>query len=202
MARYAVEEGAKVVAISTIHGTVYNPEGLDVETLLEARRQLGDRAVEAYEDAEHIERDNIYFLPVDILMPGARPHVIDINNIDRVQAKIIAPGANIPATDEAMEVMLERGTHYIPDFVANIGGTIGPYVGILGGTSEQAFKALKDNVAPLTLEVMETARKEGVTPVAIATRMAREKFLKIREEGKVLTGEEYFELLRKNLKLD
>jgi len=202
MARYADEEGAKVVAISTINGTAYNPNGLDVKTLLEARRKLGDRAVEEYEDAQHVDREMIYFLPVDILMPGARPDVIDINNISRVQAKIIAPGANIPATEEAMDVMLQRGIHYIPDFVANIGGTIGPYVGILGGTPDQAFKAMRDNVTPLTLEVMDAAGKEGVTPFTVAERIAREKFLKIRAEGKVLTGKEYLKLLRKNLKLD
>lgn len=201
MARYADEEGAKVVAISTIYGTAYNPKGLDVKKLLEARRQLGDRAVEEYEDAQHIDRGAIYFLPVDILMPGSRPYVIDIKNISRVQAKVIAPGANIPATEEAVDVMLQRGIHYIPDFVANIGGTIAPWTGMVGGTVDQCFKTMRDAVAPLTREVMDTAKKEGVTPMSVAIRMAREKFLKIRAEGKVLTDEERMKLQKQNLKM-
>jgi hypothetical protein len=43
-------------------------------------------------------------------------------------------------------------------------------------------------VAPLTYEVMDITGRKGVTPVTVATRMAREKFLKIREENTVLTA--------------
>lgn len=44
----------------------------------------------------HVEKRDLFSLPVDILIPGARPHVIDRNNSHRVQAKIISSIANIP----------------------------------------------------------------------------------------------------------
>lgn len=200
-ARYMAEEGAKVVAISTIHGTAYNKDGLDIKKLLEARKESGDRAVEEYEDAQHIDRGMIYFLPVDILVPGARPYVIDKNNANRIQAKVISPAANIPATDEAIEILFQRGIHFIPDFVANIGGSVLPFTGRVGGTADDAFRSMRELVGPLTHEVLAGARKEGITPMSLAIRMAREKVLKIRAEKKVLSDDEWLKLQRQNFKI-
>jgi hypothetical protein len=63
--------------------------------------------VREYKDAQHIDKQDIYFLPVDVLVPGARPYVIDENNANRVQAKVISSIANIPITDEAEKMARE-----------------------------------------------------------------------------------------------
>jgi len=45
VARYMTEAGARVAAVSTINGMVYNKEGLDIKKLLGARKKSGDRVV-------------------------------------------------------------------------------------------------------------------------------------------------------------
>ncbi|UCD58368.1 MAG: Glu/Leu/Phe/Val dehydrogenase, partial [Candidatus Hydrogenedentota bacterium] len=124
VARYITEMGARVVAISTINGTIYNEDGLDIKRLLEARKTSGDMAVQEYENAKHLKKEELFTLPVDILIPGARPYVIHKGNAGRVKARVISSIANIPITDEAEEMLFQRKIHVVPDFISNAGGTV------------------------------------------------------------------------------
>jgi len=184
VARYMAEEGAKVVAISTIYGTAYNEDGIDIRKLLDTRKESGDKAVQQYKDAQHIDRGAIYFLPVDILVPGARPYVINKSNVNRVQAKIISSGANIPVTDEAAELLFQRGIHFVPDFISNAGAVLSGPIGQAGGTLDDVFRVLTDILGQLTYEILADARKEGINPRSLAVRRCREKVLKARAEKK------------------
>ncbi len=202
VARYMNEAGAKVVAISTIHGTVYNKGGLDIKKLLIARRKSGDKAVQEYKDAQHIDKGAIYFLPVDILVPGARPYVLDKGNANQVQAKIISSIANIPITDEAEELLFKRGIYSVPDFISNAGGVVLGVVDVLGGTADDVFKALRGLLGPLTQDILGEARKAGVNPRSLAVMRTREKVLKTRTGKEAIPPfEELFKIARQRLKI-
>lgn len=202
VARYVAEAGANVVAISTMHGAAYNEGGLDIEKLLDARKKCGDAAVEEYKDAQHIDKEAIYFLPVDILVPGARPHVIDKNKAGRVQAKVISSIANIPSTDEAEEILFQRGICSVPDFISNAGGVVLGVVDVLGGTANDVFRALREILAPLTHDILADAHKQGINPRSLAVRRTTEKVLKAQAEKEAAPGlEELLELARQRLKL-
>lgn len=200
VARYMVEEGARVVAISTINGTTYNENGLDVKRALEVRKKSGDRAVDEYEDARHIDRGEIYFLPVDILVPGARPYMIDGNNVSRVRAKVISSIANIPITDEAEEILFQRGIYSVPDFVSNAGGVVLALVDSVRGTADDVFKALKNLLGSLTHDILADACKEGINPRNLALKRTKEKVLRARTEKVArLSAEERRRLYRQRL---
>jgi len=202
VARYMAEAGAKVVAISTINGMAYNEDGLDIKRLLDLRKKSGDRAVEEYEGAQHIDREAIYFLPVDILVPGARPYVIDKNNVNRVQAKVISSIANIPITDEAEEILFQRGIYSVPDFISNAGGAVLAVVDAVRGTADDVFKAVKELLGSLTYEIFADAREEGINPRSLAVKRTKEKVLKARTEKEaVLTSDERRKLYKQRLKI-
>lgn len=202
VARYMAEEGARVVAISTIYGTAYDESGLDIKKLLDERKKSGDRAVDEYEAAHHMDRRAIYFLPVDILVPGARPYVIDKNNVGRVQAKVISSGANIPITDEAVEILFQRGIHFIPDFISNAGAVMSGPVAQVGGTLDDIFRVLTEVLGQLTRDILTEAAKEGVSPRSLAVRRCREKVLKARTEKEAtLSDEERLKLYRQRFKI-
>jgi len=190
VARYMEKLGARVVAISTIHGAIYNPKGLDVEGLLEARRKHGDRVVLEYKDAERIAKEKIFTLPVDVLVPGARPHVIDKNNAGDVKAKIISPGANIPTTLEAEEILFRKGVLSIPDFVANAGGIIAATMDRMSATEEKAFEAVESNISSVTRKIISQAMEEKTYPLAVAVRMAKEKVKREIEKKERMAAEE------------
>jgi glutamate dehydrogenase/leucine dehydrogenase len=185
VAKYMERSGAKVVAISTIRGAIYNPRGLNVEKLLEMRKCYGDGVVLEYKDAKTIMKEELFLLPVDVLVPGARPDVINKRNADKIQAKLISEAANIPITPEAEEILFERGIISVPDFIANAGGVIAGIVDRSGGTEEQAFESVREIVSSITKEVVSTALKEKINPRAVALRIAKGKVIekiKRREE--------------------
>lgn len=180
VARYITEAGARVVALSTIDGMILDWDGLDVALLLERRKKAGDRAVREYKKAEHLAREAIYSLPVDILIPGARPYVIDGANVEQVKAKVISSIANIPITEEAEERLFRKGIHVVPDFVSNAGGTLLGIVDFLGGDSRHAFLACEDLIGSNTRTILTDARKAGVNPRRLAVQRVEEKIAQAR----------------------
>ena len=115
---------------------------LDVRKLLDLRKMWGDRVVEKYEDGRLLDKKDLYGLDVDILIPGARPHVIHENNVEQIKAKVISSIANIPITDKAEAALFEKGIHSIPDFISNAGGIVVALLDFMGGTPDDVFSSI------------------------------------------------------------
>ena len=118
------EAGATIVGVSTIEGVIKSDGGLDVQMLLKLKEEYGDDLVHHYPDTEVEPPENLYSLEVDLLIPGARPWVINEDNVDQIKANWIVPISNAPSTAEAEKRLDEKGVLYIPDFVANCGGIL------------------------------------------------------------------------------
>ncbi len=182
VARYIHEAGAKVVAISNINGTIYNKDGLDVLALLQARRTAGDKAIQEYKHAKHMKAGELYRLPVDILIPGARPYVITKKNVGDIKAKVISSIANIPITDEAEDILFKKGILSVPDFVSNAGGAVLGVVDVLGGTADDVFRILRDFLGPLATQILTEAKQQNIAPRKLAVKKATEKVLAARQQ--------------------
>jgi len=164
VARYLNENGTRVVAISTLKGCLYNADGLDVEQLLLLKKEYGDDLVNQYPGAGLFESSKLIGLPVDILIPGARPYVIDKYNVDQVKAKVISSIANIPITEEAEDVLFQKDILTVPDFISNAGGITVALVDILGGTVENVFDALRKLLGPLTRDILVESLNKKINP--------------------------------------
>lgn len=120
-ARYLAQAGVKVVAVADRDGLIRDDRGLDVEALLAARDGLGviDRST-LPEGAALADRDAWLDVPCDLLVPAAMSYVIGPDEVDRVRARIVVEGANMPTLPEAEAALLERGIPVVPDFLANV----------------------------------------------------------------------------------
>lgn len=119
--------GAKVVAISDTSGTLYDPEGIDVELAMKVKNET--RKVINYPKGEKIpDPKAALYVETDILGPDAMENQITTENVGKVKAKIIVEGANGPTTPEAEIKLYEMGTVIVPDFLANAGGVIMSYL--------------------------------------------------------------------------
>jgi glutamate dehydrogenase (NAD(P)+) len=119
------EKGAKVVAVCDAMGGLYNPNGLDVPSLLECANK--DGTLTTHRGGESISGEELLELDVDILVPAALENQITASNAKRVQAKIIVEGANGPTTPAADRILYDKGTYLVPDVLANAGGVIVSY---------------------------------------------------------------------------
>jgi glutamate dehydrogenase (NAD(P)+) len=119
------EAGYKVVAISDIHGGIYNPNGIDIPSAMKHLRQT--RSFEDFPGVERVSNQDLLELECDVLAPCATENQIRSANADRVKCKILAEGANGPTTASADEILHNKGIFVIPDILANAGGVTVSY---------------------------------------------------------------------------
>lgn len=124
-ARLLHEAGYKVIAISDIHGGIYNPNGLDIPAALDYLQRT--RSFEDYPGAEQITNQELLELDCDVLAPCATENQITSHNADRIKCKVLAEGANGPTTAAADSILHEKGIFVIPDILANAGGVTVSY---------------------------------------------------------------------------
>lgn len=127
--RYAAIAGqqmkANVVAVSDVSGAVYNPDGLDIDAV--GKWVDENRFLEGYPDADFIDGNSLFTLPVDVLVPAAIEGVVHKGNADDIKARLVIEGANNPTTLEADDILRERGVFIVPDILANAGGVTVSY---------------------------------------------------------------------------
>lgn len=174
---------AKVVAVSTTKGAIYDPRGLDVERLLKLRERYGNDAVNEYKEADRIENEDLLLLDVDVLSPCARQFAITAKNACRVRAPLICPGANNPATPEALEILFQRKIPAIPHFVANGGGVLGNKIEVLGLGEDFIESFMRRRNFPRIVSLMRRSQETDEPMIAIARREAREAFSAMQEKA-------------------
>jgi glutamate dehydrogenase (NAD(P)+) len=117
--------GMRVVAVSDVTGATWNPGGLDVFALSDHATETG--SVAGFAGGEILERDAIWDVECEVLVPAALARAIDEPVAERVNAKVIVEAANGPTTATADEVLAERGVVVVPDVLANAGGVTTSY---------------------------------------------------------------------------
>jgi glutamate dehydrogenase (NAD(P)+) len=160
-------KGATVVAVSDMSGGVYDESGLDVEALLDYARTHG--SLEGYESAQRITNAELLELPCDILVLAAREDQITAENAGRVEAGLIAEGANGPTSVEADAILAERGILVLPDVLTNAGGVTVSYfewvqdLGRLFWTREEIRARLAEKLGDAFDRVWELSEEGGLT---------------------------------------
>ncbi|MCI0417036.1 Glu/Leu/Phe/Val dehydrogenase [bacterium] len=125
-AKFFQEAGAKLIALAEYEGAIYDEKGLDLEKVIQHRRETG--SILNFPGATNIvETKQALELPCDILIPAALENQITHANAGRIQAKIIAEGANGPTTFEADKILLEKNVMIVPDIYLNAGGVTVSY---------------------------------------------------------------------------
>ncbi|TAL89462.1 MAG: Glu/Leu/Phe/Val dehydrogenase [Candidimonas sp.] len=124
-ARLFYEQGAKVIAVQDHTGCVHNANGLNVLGLLNHVEQTGGVAGAA--DSDTLTPAEFWALETEILIPAALEGQITKHNANSIKTRILVEGANGPTTPEADDILNSKGTHIVPDVVANAGGVTVSY---------------------------------------------------------------------------
>jgi glutamate dehydrogenase (NAD(P)+) len=180
------ERGALVVAVSDLSGGVHHEGGLDIPAMRAYAETNGSLA--GYDRGERVSNEELLELPCDILVLAAREDQVTGENAGRIQARIVAEGANGPTSVEADAILGERGILVLPDVLTNAGGVTVSYfewvqdIGRLFWDRNEIRAKLADKLADAFDRVWRLAEEQGLSLRSAALVAG------IREVGAALTS--------------
>ncbi|GGP86915.1 glutamate dehydrogenase [Saccharothrix coeruleofusca] len=133
VAVYAVEKvqqlGGTVIACSDSNGYVVDERGIDLDLLKEIkekrRARISDYAEARPDTARYVEGGSVWDVPCDIALPCATQNELnghDAATLVKNGCAIVAEGANMPCTPDAVRLFTEAGVLFAPGKAANAGG--------------------------------------------------------------------------------
>jgi glutamate dehydrogenase (NAD(P)+) len=180
------DKGAIVTGVSDVSGGVHDEGGLDVPALRVYAEANGSLA--GYERCERVTNEELLELPCDILVLAAREDQVTGENAGRIQARVIAEGANGPTSIEGDTILAERGILVLPDVLTNAGGVTVSYfewvqdLGRLFWDRNEIRAKLADKLADAFDRVWRLAEEQGLSLRSAALVAG------IREVGAALTA--------------
>ena len=128
-AEKAMQLGGKVIAMSDSKGFVHDPDGIDldcVKEIKEVRRARMEEYVKSHPNAKYYEGSKgIWQLKCDVALPCATQNELDEEGAKALiknGVMIVAEGANMPSTPEAITAFQQAGIVMSPGKASNAGG--------------------------------------------------------------------------------
>ncbi len=132
VATYAIEKawqlGGKPVTCSDSTGWIYDPDGIDVATLIQVKQVRRARLTEyaaLRPNSQYHEGKGVWTVKCDIALPCATQNELDLTDTKTLVANgcfAVAEGANMPTTLDATRYFQEQGVLFCPGKAANAGG--------------------------------------------------------------------------------
>ncbi|HWH06571.1 MAG TPA: Glu/Leu/Phe/Val dehydrogenase [Gaiellaceae bacterium] len=161
------DRGATVIAVSDVSGGIHDEAGLPVHELSDFAKEHG--SLEDWEGGTRITNEELLELPCDVLVLAAREDQVTERNAERVQARLIAEGANGPTSLEADRILAERGIPILPDILTNAGGVTVSYfewvqdLGRLFWDRDEIREKLEEKLNDAFDRVWDISEERGVT---------------------------------------
>ncbi|MFK7697610.1 Glu/Leu/Phe/Val dehydrogenase [Paenibacillus sp. HJGM_3] len=171
--------GVTVVGISDVNGGIYNEDGLDIPNLLDRRDSFGS-VTNLF--TNRLSNEEFLTLPCDVLVPAALENQITMDNVERIQAKMIVEAANGPTSLEATARLHERGVLVVPDVLANAGGVTVSYFEWVQNnqgyywTEEEVNRKLETKMVEAVNKVLSMAKSRQITPRLAAYMVGVQKY--------------------------
>jgi glutamate dehydrogenase (NAD(P)+) len=127
VARIMAQLGCTVIGASGAHGAIHSEEGLDVVALQAHVRGGGALTEFEGEDVMVITPEELLALECEVFVPAALGGMINAENADTLNTRVLLEGANSPTTPQADAILVDKGVHVIPDVMANAGGVVVSY---------------------------------------------------------------------------
>ena len=173
-AKFLHEYGCKIIAVSDVTGGLYDPDGLDIDSLFEYN--YTNKTIDGFDQGKKITNDELLALECDFLIPAALGSAINEKNVDSLNCKVIVEAANGPVTGSAANKLWDKKIAIIPDILTNAGGVTVSYFEWVQNlqqfkwTENDVNQKLEDKMINAFNEVYEVKKSKQV-PMRIASFM-------------------------------
>jgi len=174
------EFGAIPVTCSDSKGFIYDKDGINLQLLTRLKIQnheslekyIEHRKYATYTPREkfHKTRNDIWNIPVDVVMPAATENEININDakiIIKNQTKYIIECSNMPSTPDAIKFFLDNNILFAPSKAVNAGGVVTSVYEMSQNatfeplTKEVLDEKLKEEMKKIYVDIASTAKEYG-----------------------------------------
>lgn len=125
VAKILQDKGYKIISVSDSSATIVNVMGIDIVEAGKYKDKTG--ALLGYAGAEVMRKTDSKAEDADIFIPAALENSITGEDAKSLKAKLVVELANGPLTQEAEEILNEKGTIVVPDILTNAGGVVVSY---------------------------------------------------------------------------
>ena len=173
-AKFLHEYGCKIIAVSDVTGGLYDPDGLEIDSLFE--HNYANKTIDGFDQGKKITNDELLALECDFLIPAALGSAINEKNVDSLNCKVIVEAANGPVTGLAANKLWDKKVSIIPDILTNAGGVTVSYFEWVQNlqqfkwTEDDVNQKLEDKMVNAFNEVYEVKKNKQV-PMRIASFM-------------------------------
>ena len=178
VATYAIEKawqlGAKPVTCSDSTGWVYDPDGIDVATLIEVKQVKRARLTEyakARPNSVYHEGKGVWTTKCDVALPCATQNELNLEDAKALVANgcfAVAEGANMPTTLDATKYFQDSGILFCPGKASNAGGVATSALEMtqnsqrLSWTFEEVDAKLKDIMVNIFHNIDDASKAYGM----------------------------------------
>ena len=178
VATYAIEKawqlGAKPVTCSDSTGWVYDPDGIDVATLIEVKQVKRARLTEyakARPGCVYHEGKGLWSTKCDVALPCATQNELTLEDAKLLAANgcfAVAEGANMPTTLDATKYLQDNGILFCPGKASNAGGVATSALEMtqnsqrLSWTFEEVDAKLKDIMVNIFHNIDDASKAYGM----------------------------------------
>ncbi|WP_291728637.1 NADP-specific glutamate dehydrogenase, partial [Bernardetia sp.] len=171
----AIELGAKVVTLSDSDGYIYDEEGITIEKLefvKELKNEKRGRIKEyakKYKSAKFYKDERPWSVKCDIALPCATQNELEkegAKSLVKNGCQLVAEGANMPTTSEAIDVFEKNNILYAPGKASNAGGVATSGLEMtqnslrMSWTKEKIDEELKDIMKSIHDKCVEYGKKD------------------------------------------
>ena len=156
-----IELGAKPVTLSDSGGFIHDPDGITQEKLEYVKELKGERSARISEYAkkynvEYFEGKRLWSIKCDVALPCATQNELDFGDAKKLLKNgcfVVAEGANMPSTTNAVHHFVDKKILYGPGKAANAGGVA--ISGIEMSQNSTRIPLTREKVDGLLKEIME-----------------------------------------------
>ena len=178
VATYAIEKawqlGAKPVTCSDSTGWIYDPDGIDVATLIDVKQVKRARLTEyakARPNSVYHEGKGVWTTKCDVALPCATQNELLLDDAKALVANgcfAVVEGANMPTSLDATKYLQSQGVLFCPGKAANAGGVATSALEMtqnsqrLSWTFEEVDAKLKDIMVSIFHNLDAAAKEYGM----------------------------------------
>jgi len=178
VAKYLINKGAKIVAISDNWCTVSDNNGIDINQIIKFSNSTNEKnSLKRSKDLKQLPKDDIVKVDCDILILTTANELLRDENSKDVKAKCVVEGINEPTTSIADLSLNQQNILVLPDILTMAGGPISSYAEYCGDCSNMAFSLIDSRVRESTKFVIERSLDLGIPIRRIAKEIAKERIL-------------------------